>query len=374
MGSSITAAVGIRNGGAVMPNTPQDMATITALFDTISPDNAGTAGISSWAGDRNTLIAQLTAQITMFQQKNNRPVVDGVIDPGGGTLRTMNQLSSGPVNTGFSASVAPPPNQLSEVVSRGMPVVDVNTMPGLGPLQPATVNPTFIRKLVRVDNCSIKWFAVVIPVDCQGQGSMPHLNFTPTPWQGGYQDPGYDSFESWAQLWDDYTWEIGGQMTASGADQILVIPFYRNSQSKAMGDFLDNWHDVVAAVITAALNDLDPFMLRDTFTFDQIVTSSFSNGWVAHQHFNQKGNGSAAATRVLFDLDGVAGGSNWVPANGVIYRNRPSPAGGNPVGNIWYVGGRWSSKFAAMYGGNMNTHACCRNHLLYHGLFLKCRS
>jgi hypothetical protein len=373
MGSTISAAVGTRNGGAVMPNTPKDLDTVTALFDTIPSAQGGTAGGGAWPGDRNSLIAKVTVQIIRFQTINKRPVVDGVIDPGGGTLRTMNQLSSASGPGSLSASVAPAPNQLPEAMAQGISVVDVNQMPGLKPFQPVVVNAVYTRKLVRVDNCSINWFGVVVPAGSQGQGSMPHVNFTPSPWQGGYQDPGYDSFATWAGLWNDYTSVIGGQMAASGANQILVIPFYRNSQANAMGDFLDNWRDVVAAVITAALNDIDPFLLRDTFTFDPIVTSSFSNGWVAHQHFNSKGNGAAAATKTLFDLDGVAGGSNWVPTNGVIYRNRQAPGSGNPMGNVWYVGGRWGSRFVPLYGGNMNTHACCRNHLLYHGLFLNCR-
>ena len=76
-------------------------------------------------------------------------------------------------------------------------------------------------------------------------------------------------------------------------------------------------------------------------------------------------------TDVLFDLDGVAGGSTWRPPKGVIYLNRQPPALLNPVGANWYVGARWQN-FAPFYGGNLNTHACCRNHLLYHALWQYC--
>jgi len=115
---------------------------------------------------------------------------------------------------------------------------------------------------------------------------------------------------------------------------------------------------------------MDPLSLRDTFTFNQIVSSSFSNGWVAHQKFNTNAAGASAMTKLIIDLDGQAGGSHWAPANGIIYRNRVSPFPSNPMGNLWYVGGRWSSKFTLLYGGQLNTHAACRNHLLYHGLMI----
>jgi hypothetical protein len=129
----------------------------------------------------------------------------------------------------------------------------------------------------------------------------------------------------------------------------------------------------VSAVVTAAINSIDPYMLRDTFTFDRIVSSSFSNGYVAHQGFHNKAAGAAAMTDVLFDLDGQAGGSTWRPAKGVIYLNR-TPGAVNPVGGRqWYVGGRWEPKFKPLYGGgNVNGHAASRNHLLYHGLWQFC--
>jgi hypothetical protein len=372
--ASLTAAVGIRNGMAVMPNRPADIDTVTGLFDRIRVAQGGSAEIGGlWPTERNALILEVTAQIVTFQTVNVRPVIDGVIDRDGGTLRLMNQLAFNPAPGGFSATAVPAPGGLSESVGPiGIYVADVGLMAGSRPIQPMVANASYVRKLVRVEGSSINWFGVVFPSASKGQGSVPHINFTPSPWQGGYQDGTYDSFTAWSKLWDDYTSVIGGQIAASGADQILVIPFYRNSQARHLGDFLVNWQEVIAAVVTAALNSIDPYMLRDTFTFNRIVSSSFSNGWVTHHAFNTQAASAAAATTILFDLDGVAGGSNWQPSNGVIYRNRPSPMNTSPVGSVWYVGGRWGNRFAQLYGWNMNTHACCRNHLLYHGLTLYC--
>jgi hypothetical protein len=369
---SVASPVGIRNAQVMMPNLPKDLDTVTDIFDRIPIVKGGSAEIGGvWATDRNLLIAEVTAQIITFQTTNNRPVIDGVIDPGGGTLKLMNQLAADPPAGAIIATVMTAP-ATETIGPAGMSVADVNMLAGFRTIEPMGVNTDLVRKLVRVDNSSINWYGVVIPRGSQGQGAVPHINFTPTPDQGHYYDPGYDSFASWGKLWEDYTWVIGGQVAASGANQILVIPFYKNAQTKDLGDFLTNWQEVVAQVITAALISYDPMILRTDFSFSRIVSSSFSNGFVAHMTFNSKGVGAATMTDYVFDLDGAAGGSHWTPPNGVIYRNQKSPVNSNPVGNVWYVGGRWGAGFSKIYNGNLNTHAACRNHLLYHGLFMFC--
>ncbi|HEY3972066.1 MAG TPA: hypothetical protein VGM18_03625 [Candidatus Sulfotelmatobacter sp.] len=372
---SIAAPVGIRNGQTQMPNNPKDLSTITELFDRIPVSKGGSAEVGGlWATERNALIDEVTAQITTFQTANARPVIDGVLDPGGGTLKLMNEVASDPPAGAVTARVAPAPEGFKEDQGPiGIYVVDVNLMDGFRTIQPMVVGADYVRKLVRVEGSSIAWYGVVIPRACTGQGSIPHINFTPTPDQGGYRDGTYDSFGGWGRLWADYTSVIGGQMAASGVGQILVIPFYKTSQQSNLGDFYFNWKEVVAAVITEALISFDPYLLRTDFTFDEIVSSSFSNGFVAHRKFNENANGAAAMTDFIFDLDGQAGGSNWTPKNGAIYRNRTTKGNINPEGgNIWYVGNRWGSKFLPIYPGGINTHAASRNHLLYHGLFKFC--
>jgi len=332
---TIIQSVGVRNGRQMMPNRHDDVETITELLDRIPAASGGTASIAgNWSTDRTALIAEVTAAIVLFQTVNARPSADGVVDPGGGTLALMN-LIAGPAPV--RATIVQ-----QDVHSHLWVVADPLSMDGTRPLQTRGVSPSLTRKLIRVRGTSIRWFGVVVPLDQSGHviGGEPHLFFTPSPSQGGYYDPGYNAFTSWIDLWNKYTSAMGSQLVASGAPQILVIPVYKNSQASNLGEFLNNWQEVISAVLTEAVCSVDPFFLRDRFEFTSISTSSFSNGIVTHQNFNMRGAGVASMTRVAFNLDGQASGNHWNPARGVVYLNTPPPRGVNPVGRHWHVGGR----------------------------------
>lgn len=357
---TISQPVGIRNGITMMPNNPADLRTIMGLLDRIPLANGGRAATAGlWSTDRTALIGQVTAAIITFQTVNRRPVIDGVVDPGGGTLRLMNQLAGpGPV----TATVVQ-----SDVNSQLWVVAAPSSLPGAGPLIPQDISPQLTRKLVRVSGSSIKWFGVVMPLNSSGRimGGVPHLFFTPSPWQGGYQDGAYDQFTAWHGLWDKYTSAIGSQLVVSGMPQILMIPFYKNAQSGNLGGFLANWKEVVSAVITAAINSIDPLLLRDRFEFNQIFSSSFSNGIVTLQNFHTRGANATALTRMAFDLDGQASGASWRLSPGVSYRNTRVPHGANPNGSDWYVGGRFA-QIRPRYPGTTDHNLC--PFLLLHGL------
>ena len=74
------------------------------------------------------------------------------------------------------------------------------------------------------------------------------------------------------------------------------------------------------------------------------MSSSFSNGWIAHSKFN-KSRGAAGMTNCAFDIDGAAAqptSLGWRPEGGMKYLNRAVPGRQpNPVGGRdFYVGGR----------------------------------
>jgi hypothetical protein len=357
---TITQAVGIRNG-VVLPNLPADLKTVTELFDLIPMVNGGTSEMSGlWNSDRNILIEQLAIAITAFQTKNALRVIDGAIDPGGATIKLMNQLAAPePIVIDFLTQ------ETTEVF---WAVAEPSSLFGTTPLRVREIQRPINRFLISVsDNSSIKWFGVVIP-DVSADllaNCVPHIFFTPSPWQGGYQDNTYDDFTQWNPLWIKYTGAIGSQVVESGVSQILVIPFYKNSQSGNLGDFLTNWRAVITAVITGVINLIDPTVLRDKFEFDHIYSSSFSNGIVTHQNFNTRAVGADSMTIAGIDLDGQAAGSNWRPRSGISYRNTAAPRGVNPSGSDWFVGGRFA-QLRPFYTGSTDHNLC--PFLLLHGL------
>ena len=353
-------------------NNAGDVIAVKEAFNEIPADLGAPASTLVVDGD---LTQELIDAITNFQLFHQLPSADGLISPGKATHKRLNLILQVLESPAPTATVAPTPGGFSTTVGpEGNTVAEPDSVPGFGSLQPATVNYEFERRLVRVDGASINWFGVVLPRPLPVGASLgiPHIAFTPTPIQGGYSDATYDTFTGWEKLWGDYTSVIGFQLMASGVSQVLVLPFYRTAQQQDLGDFYINWQSVISAVVSVAVNSVDPLFLSGDYTFQQIVSSSFSNGWVTHREFNTKAVGASAMTSVLFDLDGVAAQSTWQPANGVIYRNQTPPTPDNPQGINWYVGGRWN-QFAQFYPpGAMNTHACCRNHLLYHGLTQFC--
>lgn len=356
---TIARAVGIRNGTTPMPNEQAGLQTVTGLLDRIPLANGGTAATPGlWSSNRTALIAQVTAAIVVFQTVNHIRVIDGVVDPGGGTLRLMNQLAGPAPVTATLVS--------GDVNSHAWDVADPSSLDGTAPLRTRTISPPLTRKLISVTGTSIKWFGVVIPLTQSGgvAGGLPLIFFTPTPRQGGFFDPSYDQFTRWHKLWDKYTSAMGSQLVASGAPQILVIPFYKNSQAGNLGSFLANWREVVSAVVTEAIISSDPLFLRNKFEFTEIFTASFSNGIVTHQNFNTGGAGAASMTRIGFDLDGQASGSNWRPSRAVVYMNTRT-SGANPTGNTWHVGGRLAA-LERKYPGKTDHNLC--TFLLLHGL------
>jgi len=369
---SISAAVGTRNGVTPLPNLQRDLETIMDLFDRIGSSDGGTSDIPvPWATDRNLLIAEITGQIAVFQAMHSPATVDMAIDPGGGTLRTMNRLASDPL---ASATVASSVGSYAQDFVTSNPIfADPPSLPGQAPLRPVGQKVEYSRRLVSYSGSSIKWFGVLVPSNVGNPATaIPHIFFTPTPIQGGYRDENYDSFGGWEQLWHDYTDRIGSLIAASGVNQILVVPFYKTMQAYALGSFLQDWQETISAVVTAAFNDMNPYYVQGSYSFDKIVSGSFSNGVNAHRNFHTMGVGASDMTKVLFDLDGVAqtGGSNWRPSKGIIYQNRGSPTGQNPMGNNWYVGGRWKDFDQYKPQTSQYSHHACSEHLLYHGLII----
>ena len=117
---SIGAAVGLRNGVQPMPNRNIDLATISDLLDRIPTASGGTADSpGAWPIDRDSLISEIAGQINTFQTTNDMASADPVVDPGGGTLRLMNQLAA--ELPSFLYRYCPAPTQVLKTLLRSLP-------------------------------------------------------------------------------------------------------------------------------------------------------------------------------------------------------------------------------------------------------------
>jgi hypothetical protein len=347
--ADVGAPVGIRNGTQVLTNRQSDMALVMERLDRIPILQGGTQGNPTpWASDRDALIVELAAAITVFQAaqiatgrlKLRQP--DGAVDPRGKTSALLRELA-GP--DPLSASVV-----FSETVA-GEPMLGIApaSVGGMNRMSSTSASGSYQRAIVHVPGCDIGYFGVLF-ASSAGAGIIDHepcLFFTPTPWQGGHLDHTYERFPdaSWRDLWDKYTDIIGQQMVGAGAKSILVIPFYKNVQATSLGSFYADWRQVVDLVITATIDRMDPTALRSTYSLRSVSTSSFSNGIFTQRDFQTKGEGVGDLTNKIFDFDGTAAQSMWRPTKGVIYINQRVPGGSNPAGNLWYVGGRFPEDF-----------------------------
>ncbi len=263
-------------------------------------------------------------------------------------------------------------SQSPETVDQVFDFVDPTSVAGLGKLRYIARPVKFVRRLYKVQGLSIKWFAVVVP-DGLFLEPSPHVYFIPSPEQGKADDGSYDQFAgAWrSTLYVDYTKFVGAQVAnAREAQQVLVIPFYRNSQRQNLGDFNQYWQPVITQLLTDAIFKKDVLIIRkNEVSFDSIYTSSFSNGWVTHQHFQQSGKSVADLTIKLFDLDGVQAGSSWAPAKSIIYKNRPPPGPSNPVGNTYFLDKRWGNiQSLTIRHSTINFHWMVNQFMLFHGL------
>lgn len=379
--ANITAPVGLRHGTTPVTNNSTDMQTVINLLNKIPVTRGGTAErLVEWPADRQLRIPALAAAIKFFQFTNELPSQDCVVDPRGRTIDKLNELAKGgggaPQPGGITVHEVPEKagtwNDLEIVL------VDPMSVPGNKQLEPFSAGVTFTRRLYRVEGSSIKWFGVVVPHTLK-VNPTPHLYFTPTPWQGGCDDRAYDNLgKPWEDLWGTYCYWMGQQVAASWANQVLILPLYKNAQTNNLGTFYSNWKEVVTKLMTSAVSLYSSQTLgglqlfRNECTFDYIHTSSFSAGWAPHKAFQTQADGAASMTRFLFDLDGQAAkpsSSSWRPRNGVIYSNEV-PGKVNPTGTYYRLGGRWNkvSKFKGRYA-DFRQHWAVNQFMLYQGLW-----
>jgi hypothetical protein len=358
--NTINKAVGIRDGKTILPNADDDMALVIARLNRIPLLDGGRKetpiGLSGALG-RTVLIAELAAAIAAFQTvqiakgKLKAKRADGTVDLGGKTIALLSELA-GPDPVVPKITRHDPMQVQVDPKAPGskVPAAAPHSVSGGGPLQLEWVSSTTTRMIIHVPGQDVSWFGVVIPekVVANPAGAMPCVFFTPKPGQAGILPGNYNRFmgTAWEDLWERYTRKIGGQLAASGANVILVFPFYTDNQMTNLGSFAADWEDVLELVISTAIDRINPLALRDRFDIGSIMTASFSNGIIAHQTFVTTGRGVASALyqAIIFDARHLSG---WQPKGAVHYLNTKAKSGLNPQGGDWFVGGRFHPYLAA---------------------------
>jgi hypothetical protein len=272
------AVGGVRNG-VQMPNNPDDLQTITTLFDNFPFAQGGTSDVPGpWASDQATLIEEVTAQIFYFQKLNNTPVVDGVVDREGTTLRLMSKLAGTVLiqsNPDSLTSVHDVPNQVISPYSLGDFFQEI---PQTGSMS------EFLFKMLK--DGEIYWIGAAVPAGT-ADFSKVQIFFHPTVVQDGQvvaADGDYRDFRGgWSNLTSEraiqrYVAMQGGQL-AGARQTALVVPFmtmaaYGGTAPAYM--FATSPVDTLNAIMTAVQNAAVPG--SSAIQVSQVGVSSFSSG------------------------------------------------------------------------------------------------
>jgi hypothetical protein len=316
--------VGIRNGVTQVTNAPADQGKIIALLWNIGPENGGMKDVSSPASPGSTFRCDptLAAAILAFQsfwvQSGDLRVADGVVDPGGATLRKLDALSGG--------GIAPTPSN----PSAGMTDLNVlsfqQTMPGVAAslsipaITPGSVMPflfppvpkgsmlvegpaigtvsEFLFKIVK--NGSIFWVGAAVP-EGTTDFSRVYIFFHPDTIAAS-DDAAYPSFSGRWPTVQRYVAPLGIQM-ASLKKMALIVPFMTNasgSNSSSTNLFgsspAETLNDIVSAIqITLGLT-------VPQASVQTVGVSSFSSGVNHLFRFAQK-LGPSGLIREQIDFD-----------------------------------------------------------------------
>jgi hypothetical protein len=318
--TNISSPVGIRNGQTTMLNTAADLAMVTDLFDRIPLANGGSAELFGvWSKNRVDLIQEVADQIVTFQSKNGMAVIDGVIDPGGGTMKLMNKLAADRLLTPMPGDPA-----WEDWGFKALPQLSHNKVPEI--TWELTFNPPGAPRAM-----STRAYA------CDKALGTPHVGIG---WPTGVTKPSayliYFHHSLGQQAADYATSEarfkkgIGDyligrmkgmeQVAWSGKDVCLVVP---EPTFAGQGIFESN-----EKLITEALKEIDADLTGgETRDLPPLLLASYSDGLGRLNNFMNSCPSLRKTVRGIYDFDGLYVGrfagitmSNWSNAGATVYR------------------------------------------------------
>lgn len=324
----ISSPVGIRNGQTTMPNTQADLAIVTDLFDRIPVSNGGSAEIAGvWSDNREALIAEVTDQIIKFQQANGMAKGDGVIDPGGRTLKLMNQFAADRLVTPMAGDPA-----WEDWGYKDLPQLSNSKAPEITweftygpPGQPRAMNTRAYEcdKGLGIPHIGIAWPAGVT------QPSAYLIYFHHSIGQEG-ADYAAAGVRFKKGIGDYLIGRMKGmdQIAYSGKNVCMVVP---EPTFAGQGAFENN-----EKLVTEALKEIDADLgAGETRDLPPLLVASYSDGLGRLNNFMNSCPNLRKAVRAVYDFDGLyvgryAGitGMNWAKGGAKVFRyvGNSSPA------------------------------------------------
>ena len=297
----ITNSVG-RNG----KNLVLDVLNIGIALVVLGPDRGGIFAPP-------LTVEGLGQAIEMFQKFQRLSARDGRVDPGGGTLRRINEI----LNPGAILPVPRPPGGTGNILpmttnTSGLAAtVDQNTWtPNEASLASELVFKwTGVTGKGKISYFELdekvvpRWFGILVP-DGIISFDKAHIFFHPTPGQvraGYYDDAQYQGFGNWRNIFHYLSDRMGSQFCAAGMDRVMVMPLMTQGTAESCGIFPQRWESIVSRIF-GMLKSGDMSGSAPPASISSVVVSSFSSGITYSHHFRSKANlGSRLAGVIDFD-------------------------------------------------------------------------
>ncbi len=313
--TSISGPVGIRNRTQQVANAVVDQAKIIELLSLIDPSDGGKRGV--WTPPPlpgQPCPPQLADAIRVFQElwraRGELRGVDGVVDPGGGTLRKLDALASGRLvgPSGVDPSLIrfrqTNPERLTGVHDVRQMVISPLSIGGLFQEIAQTGSIREFLFEMRKDG-EVYWIGAAVP---QGTTDFSKVQvfFHPTVVQAGVvhaAEGDYPAFGGgWSGKLQRYVSMQGGQLAGARATP-LIVPFMTMAATSGRAPaymFATRSSETLNAIMTAVRDAAMPGA-DGSVQVSRIGVSSFSSGVGAMRLFIRAFGGGLIAETTDFD-------------------------------------------------------------------------
>ncbi|UCE31546.1 MAG: hypothetical protein JSW68_00870, partial [Burkholderiales bacterium] len=285
-------------------NRPHEVAAIAAALVAVGPDRGGIYGPP-------LSLEGLAQAIEMFQKFQRLPAHDGRVDPGGATLRRINDI----LNPGASPPGPPAPAGQGELrpMTNASGLANAVNDTVWAPIETSlasefvfrwtgTAGKGRIAYFELADKVVPRWFGTLVPEGTVGFDKA-HIFFHPTPAQAGYADSQYHSRGNWTNIFHYLSDDMGVQFCAAATGRVLIMPLMTQGAAGDCGVFPQRWESIVGRIL-GMLKSGDMSGSAAPAPVSSVVVSSFSSGITYSYHFRRSANLGARLTGVI-DFDGI---------------------------------------------------------------------